>query len=93
MTPSKFDDISSMAQDIVRNLVSQAEAKLASLQDHRAQLRKRIQALNYLTKTFEKNQQTPRPADWPFTPTSAGASNELGANGEKNDDNSRLNLI
>ena len=72
MAHQKFDDLSSMAQDVLRSLVGRAEAKLAALHKRRIQLRKRIQALNYLTKTFEKPAPPPRSTDWPFSQGAPG---------------------
>ena len=66
MAPGKSDGLSSATEDVVRNLVARAEEKLAALQNRRGQLRKRIQALNYLAKTFEKSQPSPNPAGWSF---------------------------
>lgn len=64
MATGNFDDLSSAAQDVVRNLIARAEEKLYALNDRRGQLRRRIQALNYLAKTFERARQSPDPDRW-----------------------------
>lgn len=67
MASGKSVDLSSATEDVVRDLVARAEEKLAALQDRKGQLRKRIQALNYLAKTFEKSRHSAQQAAWSFS--------------------------
>lgn len=76
MAPGKSDDLSSATEEVVRDLVARAEEKLASLQDRKGQLRKRIHALNYLAKTFEKSRQSAQPGTWSFPDEDARDSRE-----------------
>lgn len=48
----KFDDLSEATIDIVREMVRRAETKLSVLQSRRTQIRRRIQALHYLSRAF-----------------------------------------
>src|SRR5258708_30275356 len=47
----KPDDFSGATIEMIREMVKRAGAKLSSLQAHRTQIRRRIQALHHLSRT------------------------------------------
>ena len=63
-TGTNFEDLSGATMETIRNLVNQAERKLEDLQERRATLRKRIQALRLLGKAFAgPGERAPEAAD------------------------------